>query len=313
MKYVRHLLASSLVRKWAMVLVMLATFAAFVYYFASHPVYIHVLSHISFWIIPPILLLNAGVLLTVSAITATIVSMCGVKMAYSEQFLLTSYSSIVNFFGLLQSGPGFRAIYLKTRHNVRLRDFALGMLVYYTIFAAISALFLLGPVLPVWETLLAVSVVLVASSVMIRLHMKRIARSDGPALRLSFGAVTSLFILALLQTSFVAGYYFIELRAVSRSVTLVHAIIYTGAANFALFVALTPDAIGIRESFLALTIKLHHIPVGVILAANLIDRAVYVLFLALLFTVALGLNARTKLGITEFSKDKPPVAEPPVS
>jgi hypothetical protein len=296
-----------------MAVVMLATVVTFIYYFVSHPAYIHVLSHISFWIIPAILALNAGVLLTVTGTTATIVSMCGVKMPFSEQFLLASYSSVLNFFGLLQSGPGFRAIYLKTRHALRLRDFALGMLVYYAMFAAVSALFLLGPVLPLWETLLAVIVVATVSFVTIRLHMKRIARSDGPALRLSYAALASLFALTLLQASFVAGYYFIELRAVSRSVTLMQVITYTGAANFALFVALTPDAIGIRESFLALTIKLHHIPVGVILAANLIDRAAYVLFLALLFIVALGLNARTKLGITQFSKGKPPVAERPVS
>ena len=66
-------------------------------------------------------------------------------------------------------------------------------------------------------------------------------------------------------------------------------------ANFALFVSLTPGAIGIREAFLVFSQDLHHIPNDIIVAANVLDRAVYILFLGLLFIIVLLMHAGSKL------------------
>ena len=76
--------------------------------------------------------------------------------------------------------------------------------------------------------------------------------------------------------------YYVELTAVAPGVSVSQAVIYTGAANFALFVSLTPGAIGFRESFLLFTERLHGIDAGTIVAANTLDRAVYIVFLVVI-------------------------------
>jgi uncharacterized membrane protein YbhN (UPF0104 family) len=72
---------------------------------------------------------------------------------------------------------------------------------------------------------------------------------------------------------------------------------YAGAANFSLYAALTPGAIGIREAFLVFSQGIHHISSSVIVAANVIDRAVFLLFLGLLFVGVTLLHAKDKLGV----------------
>ncbi|HZL07693.1 MAG TPA: hypothetical protein VFC50_00680, partial [Candidatus Dormibacteraeota bacterium] len=73
---------------------------------------------------------------------------------------------------------------------------------------------------------------------------------------------------------------------------------YSGAANFALFVSLTPDAIGFRETFLVFSHRLHHVSTANILSANVIDRGAYVIFLLLLFVVVLSLHAKDRLRLS---------------
>jgi uncharacterized membrane protein YbhN (UPF0104 family) len=70
---------------------------------------------------------------------------------------------------------------------------------------------------------------------------------------------------------------------------------YAGAANFSLYVSITPDGVGIREAFLVFSQHIHHVSTKDIVSANVIDRAVYVVFLGLLFVVVLGMHAKDKL------------------
>jgi uncharacterized membrane protein YbhN (UPF0104 family) len=96
-------------------------------------------------------------------------------------------------------------------------------------------------------------------------------------------------ILLLLVT---VGIYFSEIIHIDASVSLWQVIIYAAAANLALFVSLTPGAIGIRESFLLLSQQLHHIDTTTVVGASIIDRAFYVGFLGLLFVILLAINSR---------------------
>jgi uncharacterized membrane protein YbhN (UPF0104 family) len=77
-----------------------------------------------------------------------------------------------------------------------------------------------------------------------------------------------------LQVSLLVGIFFVELHAVGSHANLGQVVTYTGAANLALFVSITPGAIGFRESFLILSERLHHINNATILAANVIDCSV---------------------------------------
>jgi uncharacterized membrane protein YbhN (UPF0104 family) len=102
-------------------------------------------------------------------------------------------------------------------------------------------------------------------------------------------------IFLTISTSFI---YAIELNQVHPGYSLFQQLAYTATANLALFVSLTPGAIGFRESFLYFTEHLHGIDTNSILLASVIDRAINVLFLVLLFAILLIISGRKGLRST---------------
>jgi uncharacterized membrane protein YbhN (UPF0104 family) len=232
--------------------------------------------------------------------------MCGKRLPRKELFLLTSYSSIANFFGPLQSGPGVRAVYLKTRHQVRLRDYTLVSLLALGLFAFFSALFLLVGTRPWWQTLLVLLLVAAFSWFVIRLFKKRDKKPEQSHLTFRSNILAALVILTFLQVVITVAWYFVELHAVDTHVSLREAMSYAGAANFSLFVSITPDAVGIREAFLVFSQHIHHVPTSDIVSANVIDRASYVIFLGLLFILVMSMHAKDKLQLTKLKRQ--PVA-----
>jgi uncharacterized membrane protein YbhN (UPF0104 family) len=285
------------VRNILSALVLVLTVVLFVRFFRQHPDYIRQLGHVNPWWIVAVIALNIPMVVLLVFIYDTSLRMCGKRIPWKENFFLTSYSSIINFFGPLQSGPGVRAIYLKTRHKVRLRDYTLATLLYYGLFAFFSALFLLVGTRPWWQTLLALLAVGGFSASVIRLFMKRDKKSVESTFHISSETLLRIIIFTFLQVLLTAITYFAELKAVNSHISWGQAVSYSGAANFALFVSLTPDAIGFRETFLVFSKHLHHVSTGNILSANIIDRGAYMLFLLLLLLVVLSLHAKDKLHI----------------
>ena len=294
------LISNRRLRKIVIVVVLIATIAGFVYYFHVNPQYFKSLTKVSPYVLVVVLGVNVLLLLTLVAIYDAILRLCSKQLAWRERFLLTSYSSIVNFFGPLQSGPGVRAVYLKTKHNVRIRDYTLGTLLYYGLFAAISAGFLLAASRPWWQLVLGLAIVSGLSILVIRRFRQRDRHVAQSQFRWQPNVIAWLGVVTLLQIVLVSLMYFIELRALDPHITYSQAATYTGAANFALFVSLTPGAIGFREAFLYFSQHLHHVPGAEIASANLIDRGIYVVFLALLFVIMLAMHAGRQL------RTKPP-------
>jgi uncharacterized membrane protein YbhN (UPF0104 family) len=89
----------------------------------------------------------------------------------------------------------------------------------------------------------------------------------------------------ILQIILMTTIYFIELHATNAAAnySYLQALVYSASANLSLFVSLTPGGIGIRESFIVFAQSLHHIPLSSVIAAGILDRAFYILFLVLLF------------------------------
>ena len=118
---------------------------------------------------------------------------------------------------------------------------------------------------------------------------------------LNLSPVNILYLIGatVMQTIIQIAIYSIELHNSngSQHIGLNQVITYTGAANLALFVAITPGAIGIRESFLLSTERLHHISSNSIIVANIIDRSVYLIFLMALgvFLLMSSLQVKNKL------------------
>ena len=99
------------IRRWLVLFVLVATSISFVWYLATHPEQITQLKETSpVWLIL-ILLTNIGGMAAVVGLYQVLVRMVGVRLQATENMLLTIYSSIANFLGPLQSGPGVRAAY----------------------------------------------------------------------------------------------------------------------------------------------------------------------------------------------------------
>jgi uncharacterized membrane protein YbhN (UPF0104 family) len=114
-------------------------------------------------------------------------------------------------------------------------------------------------------------------------------------------AISFIALGTLLQIVVLCTIYGIELKHTGAHVSLGQIMSYSGVANFALFVALTPGAIGIRESFLLFSQGLHHLGSATIVAASVLDRATYLLFLGVLFVLVLSLHAKDKLRVKELT------------
>ncbi|HTB49014.1 MAG TPA: lysylphosphatidylglycerol synthase domain-containing protein [Verrucomicrobiae bacterium] len=288
----------SLWRRITAITVLVATIIIFSYYFAKHPEVRHQLSHISLGTLGSLLglyFLSIGALALATLATLRI---CKLRIPTSEGLLLTAYSAVVNFFGPLQSGPAFRAVYLKKKHHLNLKTFAVASIGYLFFWGAFSSLFLLSGVLKWWLIPLTA---LGLALTWLAMKTKWVApRLKGLDLR----GWHYLALATFLQIVFVTIIYFIELRTVAPGTTFAHAIIYTGAANLALYVSLTPGAIGFRESFLVFSRHLHHVSDSTIVAANILDRAVYIILLLILAVFIFGTHARRYLALSQAADDE---------
>ena len=273
-------------KKIVSVCVIALTIFLYIYYLRSHPGLLSPLKQTGWVAIAVLLVLYCFVMAALVLAYGAVLKLTKTHLDRTENVLLTMYSSIVNLFGPLQSGPGFRAVYLKKKHGLSIKTFAKATFFYYAFFGYFSVLFLLSGG-PGWLLPAALVGSVVAGYTWWRVTKPEIHTSN---LLLLAGAT-------LLQLLFTLAVYFYELRLIDHSITLHQAVIYTGAASCALFVSLTPGALGFRESFLVLSQRLHHIDTQTIVAANVVDRAVYMLFLGLLFIVILSLHAKQKLNI----------------
>jgi uncharacterized membrane protein YbhN (UPF0104 family) len=290
-------LRSKKLRAIAGIFVLITSAVLFTVYAIQHPDLISQVGKIGIGNALIVLLLYFGFIITTSVILTINVKMCRSDIERREGFLLTAYSTIVNFFGPLQSGPGFRAVYLKKRLNIKLRDYGIVTIFSYLFFAFFSGILLLSALLS-WQLLLALAAVGVTAIALLWHFRKRFPRIKEFSASHKTKLFIALAIATIVQIVLNAAIYYIELHSVDPNVTIGQAFIYTGAANFALFAALTPGSIGIREGFLLFSQSLHGIDANTVLAASVIDRALYFIFLGLLFLLVTSMHAQKKLKVS---------------
>ena len=277
-------------------LIPLVIAGVFAYYLAQHPEQLHRLVRKPVHVIIVLVLLYlvwfGAMVMTVHAT----LRICRCKIRAGENILLNAYSTLVNFFVPGQGGVAVRGLYLKKRHQLRVRDYVLATFMYYTSYAIVSAFMLLVTNRPWWQTCLGILCVVAGSLLVVYMYERR-SNTDTKTLNLGFANLTVLFASTLFQAVVQISIYTYELRTINPGISLSQAITYTGAANFALFVALTPGAIGIRESFLLFSKHLHHVSTPTIVAASVIDRAVFLILLGILFVLTLVFHARKSLDL----------------
>ena len=287
------------IRSWkqiAALIVLGATIAFFAYYLMHNPEVGKRLKETPSAALAIIMLLYIGSVGSIALITIATLKMCDIKMDRDESIKLTAYSSLVNFFGPLQSGPAFRAIYLKRKHKINLKKYAAATLLYYLFFGMLGLIFV-GSYWLDWRLGALVAVGLVALYMLTKTRSfknKMVPVNTSGWYLLAFSTLTQVVIMTAI--------YFVELKTLAPATTLQQAVIYSGAANLALFVSLTPGAIGFRESFLIFSQNLHGIDNDTIIAASLLDRLMYVILLSVL---AIGIFAtHTKQALTAGIDDK---------
>jgi uncharacterized membrane protein YbhN (UPF0104 family) len=278
-------------------LILAATIVIFIRYAATHPELLRELGDTNPVLLVSLLLLYIVWFLALVVILRISLRLYGKTMSKQENLLLNAYSSLVNFFGPGQSGPAFRGIYLKKRVGLNLKSYIFATLLYYGFYAVLSAFLLFVGSRPWWQTVLLMIAAAAGSVVVIRWYGKKSHIRDEPGINLI--NLGWLFAATAAQMVVQVAIFYAELRSIDTNISFAQALTYTGAANFALFAALTPGAIGIREAFLVFSQNLHHIGNAVIVAANVIDRAVYLVFLGLLFVLVLSLHAKDKLRLNK--------------
>jgi uncharacterized membrane protein YbhN (UPF0104 family) len=276
-------------RPFAVVGVLLATLGGFIYYFVNHPAVREQLTRTSPKVIVILLALYLCGIVAYAMINSATVRLCSITIERFENLLLAAYTAVINFFGPLQSGPAFRAVYLKKRHHINLKQYTLATLVYYFFYGSFSVLLLFSGILKWWLVVLVVALLVAA---FIASRSSRLT----PHLRgIDLHGWYFLAGATMLQIAIVAAIYFTELSTVAPGTSLSQALIYTGAANLSLFVSITPGAIGFRESFLLFSQNLHHISPNTIVAASILDRAMYISLMLLLAIFIFGTHASRQL------------------
>lgn len=267
----------------------------FVWYANSHPALFNNLKQVGWPIIILILFLYGLTTLVIAFILFYSVKWCGKTIGTKQNILLTAYSTLVNFFGPLQSGPGFRAVYLKAKNGVNLKSFIKISLAYYGFLAWYSGIFLFLGAHKWWDTL-AVFLAGIVLMLAITLFSSRFKWLNN-ILKSDRKNMAKIALVTLLQVIILSVIYFVELKSVNRATSFGQAISYTGAANFSLFVALTPGAIGFREAFVLFARRLSHLSSSTIISASVLDRAVYFIYLGLIFIFTLSVHAKNYLDV----------------
>lgn len=267
-------------------LVLVATIAIFIIYFRDHPEVGRQLSQTSPRVLLLLLALYLSGVVALAFVTIATLRLYKLRLQTGESLLLTMYAAIINFFGPLQSGPAFRAIYLKKKHGLSLKHYTMATLIYYCFYGGFSLLLLMSSTLKWWLLpLLTVGLLAAYAAARSRWLKPRLAGID-------LRGWYYLALATLAQIIIVTLIYYTELRTVSPGTHFWQALVYTGAANLALFVSITPGAIGFRESFLVFSKHLHHISSSTIVAANILDRAMYLVLLIILAVIIFGTHAR---------------------
>jgi uncharacterized membrane protein YbhN (UPF0104 family) len=278
------------------VVLLACALAAGIFYLVAHHSLLKQLAHTHLTVIILVLALYTVMLGVLVIIFTATIRICHKKLGLEENVKLNIYSLLINFFVPGQGGPAYRGFYLYKRHQLRVKNYIIVTLLYYVFYAIVSVFLLLVGKLPWWQTLGALVLIAIVGLIAVRKYSES-SKIRKNSLDLSLMNIAYLFLAAVLQAIVQITIYTIELHSANTHISLSQIITYTGAANLALFVALTPGAIGIREAFLIFTEHLHHISSGNIIVANVIDRSVYLVFLLILIAITLSLHIGSRLNL----------------
>jgi uncharacterized membrane protein YbhN (UPF0104 family) len=285
--------------KFFRLFLLLVVVAGFIWYFWNNQSQFSRISRLNILDVILIVIGQAAIILSNVSILITVVSFINKRMSFLNSARITAYSSLINFFGFLQGGVGFRGIYLKRYYDMSLKRYAaLTTLQYFIFFGTAGLLLLLGLALSVAIGNFVIIAGLILICILVSIALVYLIR---PALILTvrerLESVTGLLRLRPIVRIFLATLTLlagsmlvnaVELHVIGAHVTIGGLLIYTGISQFAIIIAVTPGAVGIREGLLLLVQTQMHLSANDIVVASTIDRLVYFLTLALFTPLALS-------------------------
>ncbi len=278
------------------IVIILSTLTAAVYYFYKHHTLLTDLKKISPFVAVEVFFLYILMLAVLILIYQATMKLVNIKISFKENGLINAYSLFMNFFIPGQTGPAFRAYYMKKNYSLKYLNYTLSTIFYYLIYGLLSVIFILVGSQPIYLSLPVILIFILIAVLAIRIYLKK---KKQVRLELSIKSIAFLTLATFCQVVLQSVIYFIEIHSIASGIHFNQVITYTGVANLALFAALTPGAIGIREGLLILTEKLNHVTSNTIVLANVIDRSVYIIFLLILGILIAGLKIKQKLGVSE--------------
>lgn len=287
--------------KFLKVFVLIATLLLFAYYFFTHQSQFSIIGHVAWWQVALIILGQALVFISNIFILVLFVRYIHKKISLIDSAHITAYSSLINFFGFLQGGVALRAVYLKNRYSMKFRLYiALTAVQYLVLFGLSGMLIFIGISLLTgisYAGIVAVSCCIIVAAFIALLLMLRVPfmlRAAELIKRLGkvihARPLIALLIIMLVQLAGSLLANFVELQAIGASISPGSLFIYTGVSQFAVIIAITPGAIGIREALLLIVQGQMHLRTQDIVLAATVDRLVYFMTLALLIPFAIGIK-----------------------
>jgi uncharacterized membrane protein YbhN (UPF0104 family) len=283
--------------KWLKVGLLVLTLIAFVYYFLHNQEQFSRIGHLTWWQVLLIIVGQTIVFFSNILVSVIFIQFIGKKLHFLDSTRITAYSSLVNFFGFLQGGVGLRGVYFKRQFSMSLKKYFALTVIQYLFLFAVAGLFVLVGIsfttgLSSALLMTALGVVILASGIVLfgkSNTAKKLQNKLGAISQLLRARpLTMLFAVIILQLGGSLLANFVELQAIGANISIGGVLVYTGTSQFAIVIALTPGAIGIREALLLVVQQQMHLTTQDIVLAATVDRVVYFITLALITPFALA-------------------------
>jgi len=283
--------------KWLKIGLLVLTLVAFVYYYLQNQALFGRIADLTWWQVLLIVLGQSIVFFSNILVSIIFIQFIGKRLHFLDSTRITAYSSLVNFFGFLQGGVGLRGVYFKRHFSMSLKKYFGLTVIQYLFLFGVSGLFVLVGISFTSglssALMLAFGAVILAALGFFLFGKSKAAKK----IQTKLGALTQLlqarplimlFVVIILQLCGSLLANFTELQAIGANISFGGLLIYTGTSQFAIVIALTPGAIGIREALLLIVQQQMHLTTQDIVLAATVDRAIYFVTLALITPFALA-------------------------
>jgi len=301
-------------RKTISAVILLVCAIAFYFYIRDHLSEFGSISDISFQYVILIGCASFGGLVVNGLFLKVLLDEFGIRLGFSEYFSISVLTSFGNVFLPMKGGAGFKAVYLKSKYNYDYSYFIAGLAGNYLVCFNVTALTALaGMALYWWGTgyfnmpAAAVFIAIAVASFWVIFYPPRAfdwiplrwAREQANqvlfgwnTVRKSGKTVAHLFILAATNMCISSVMCWLEFAAFGMKdaqgapIGIAQSAVFSTIGSLAVFVWLTPAALGVKESLLMFCSDILGISPAQALTASLLDRTVNFLLLALLFSFA---------------------------